>query len=417
MPRPIAAAEWPALLRAGMTVYAPGVGGESPLLVEALRAAPHAAAGVRFTGVWLPGINRIDYAGLHPEARATAFFLTPDIRETFAAGRVDYLPLAYSAIFDHLATREPVDLALLHVSPPDADGLCSLGLANDFTPAVLDRATTRIAHVNPRIPRTPGAATVRFDDLDVVVEAAAPLAGQGVASDATFGTIGRHIAGLMPEAATVQVGVGRVQAVLPALAGARSLRIHAGIVQDTVLELVAAEALADDPGAVTTGVAWGSDALYDFCAADPRVLFRPVGQTHGQATLAAIDRFVAINTVIEIDLLGQANAEMVGGRQISSAGGITDFLRGARASNGGLAIVALAASAKGETVSRIVPALESGTAISVPRGDIDIVVTEHGVADLRGRSIDDRAAALIGVAAPAFRDALAAAWADRRRRM
>jgi acyl-CoA hydrolase len=184
-----------------------------------------------------------------------------------------------------------------------------------------------------------------------------------------------------------------------------------------VLRLVEAGALADRDGAITAGVAWGSEALCRFVADNPRVRFAPVGETHAIGTLGAIERFVAINSVIEVDLLGQANAEMVRGRQVSSAGGITDFMRGARLSPGGLAIIALPSTTKGGTVSRIVAHLGEGSAVSVARADMQVVVTEHGIADLRDKPVDARAEALIAVAAPAFRDGLAAAWRERRANM
>jgi acyl-CoA hydrolase len=417
MPKMLAANDVPALLRPGMTVYAPGMAGESRLVVEALKAAPEAAAGVRFVGVWLPGYNRIDYAGLDPAARATAFFVTPDMRPSFEAGRIDHVPISYFAAYGHLQNDVAVDLALLQVSPPDDDGRVGLGLAHDFTPAILAKARVKVAHVNPDMPRTRGTSTLHVDDLDVVIEAAVPVAGDDAAADPAFAAIGRHVATLVRDGDTLEVGIGRVQGVLDALAGHRDLAFHTGAITDPVRRLAEAGAIANREDAITTGVAWGGAPLQAFCGGDPRVRFVPVGWTHDIATLRRIDRFVAVNAVIEVDLLGQANAEMVDGRQISGAGGITDFMRGARLSAGGLAIVVLPAAAKGGTVSRIVPALGPGTAISVARNDMDVVVTEHGIADLRHRSVDGRAEALIAVAAPPFRDSLAAAWRERRRRL
>jgi acyl-CoA hydrolase len=417
MTKSIAAADVPALLRPGMRVYAPGLSGESGLLVDALRAAPACCAGVRFVGVWLPGYNNVDYAGLHPTARATAFFVGPALRQSFATGRVDYLPISYFAVYGYLRDRAAVDLAFLQVSPPDADGRCSLGVANDFTPAVLGKAACKVAHLNPLMPRTVGAATVAVDDIDYLIEAPCPVLGGDDGVDPEFDAIGRHVATLVPDGATLEVGVGKVQGVLAALTGKRDLALHTGAFSDPVLRLVEAGALADRDGAITAGVAWGSEALYAFVADNPRVRFAPVGVTHAIGTLGGIERFVAINSVIEVDLLGQANAEMVRGRQVSSAGGITDFMRGARLSPGGLAIVALPSTTKGGTVSRIVPHLDEGAAVSVARADMQVVVTEHGIADLRDMPVDARAEALIAVAAPAFRDPLAAAWRERRGNM
>ncbi len=413
-PRLIAPADVPGLLRSGMTVYAPGLAGQSAVFVAALRAAPEAAAGVRFTGVWLPGTNRVDYAGLHPNACASVFFVTRDMRESFAAGRVDFRPLSYFETYRFLRDQTPIDLALLQTSPPDADGRLSLGVANDFTPAILGKAKVTVAHINPRMPRTRGAARVPLDGIDFIVEADAPLLSDDDAPDAAFDAIGRHVAGLIGDGDTLEVGVGRVQRVFPALAGVRDLRLHTGAITTPLLRLIEAGGVSTAEDAITCGVALGTAELYDFVADNPHVRFAPVGETHDIATLRAIPRFVAVNSVIEVDLLGQANAEMIGGRQVGAAGGLVDFMRGARASPGGLAIVALPATAKGGSVSKIVPALPPGSAVGVARGDMDLVVTEYGVADLRTKTVDQRAAALIAVAAPAFRDDLARTWAERR---
>lgn len=417
LPHWIAAAEFPSLLRPGITVYVPGLAGESAVLASALRAAPAACAGVRFIGVWLPGINRIDYAGLDPRARATAFFVTRDMAPSFAAGRIDFHPISYFEAYRFLGDRAPIDLAVLHTSPPDSEGMLSLGVANDFTPAIVGKARTKVAFVNPQMPITRGALRVPLDAVDHLIEAEAPLLSDDDAPDPAFDAIGRHVAGLISDGDTLEVGVGRVQRVFAALAGLRNVRIHSGAITTPLLRLAEASGIADSDKAVTAGVALGSEALYRFVRDDPRVVFAPVGWTHDIATLGAIRRFFAINSVIEVDLLGQANAETIGGRQFGGAGGLVDFMRGARASAGGRAIIALPATAKAGTVSKIVPSFPPGTPIGVTRGDADVVVTEYGVADLREQPLDKRAAALIAIAAPAFREELARAWSDSRARM
>lgn len=417
MPKSLSASEVPGLLRPGLRVYAPGLAGESGLMVDALRSQPEASAGVRYIGVWLPGINRVDYAGLHPDARSTAFFVYPDLHASFAAGRMDFLPLSYFSVYAYFRDHAIIDLALLHVSPPGADGRCSVGVANDFTPAVLPKARVKVAHINPRMPRTRGAVSVAVDELDYVIEGEHPLLSDDPASDPDFDAIGRHIATIVPDSATLEVGIGRVQRVFATFTAKRDLALHTGAITTQVLRLVESGALAARDPAITTGVALGDDALYEFVSDNPGVRFAPVGWTHDIATLGGIERFIAINSVIEVDLLGQANAEMIGGRQVSSAGGITDFMRGARLSPGGFAIVALPSTARGGTVSRIVPKLDDGAAVSVARGDMELVVTEHGVADLRNKTVHERAQALIAVAAPRFRDELSANWRERRNRM
>ena len=416
MPRLIAADDVAGLLRPGMTVYIAGLAGESPLFAEVLKRNPGCCVGIRFIGVWLPGFNRTDYAALHPDARATAFFVGAELRKSFTAGRIDFVPMSYFNIYRFLRGCR-IGAAFLHVSPPDAEGCVSLGVANDFTPAILANAALKVAHINPKMPRSVGASRLPLDELDYVVEAPCHLFGSRGTVDPTFRIIGSHLATLIQDGDTLEIGIGRVQGVLAGLHGKRDLSFHTGAITDPLLDLEEAGALASRNGAVTTGVAWGSRALYDFVAEQPRVRFAPVGWTHDVRTIAAIERFVAINSVVEVDLLGQANAEMIGGRQISSAGGITDFMRGARLSRDGFSVIALAAAAKGGAVSRIVPALPAETAVSVARGDVDYVVTEYGIADLRHADIDARAEALIAIAAPTFQQDLRANWRQRRERM
>ena len=416
MPRLISVEAVPGLLRPGMKVYIAGLAGESNLFAETLAKSPESCAGIRFVGVWLPGFNRTDYAALHPDARATAFFVGSELRNSFAAGAIDFVPISYFNIFAYLRSCT-IDLAFLHVSAPDTDGCVSLGVANDFTPAILSGAAKKVAHINPQMPRTIGASTLPLHGIDYVVEASCPLRGGDDTIDPTFRIIGSHLATLVQDGDTLEIGIGRVQSVLAGLLEKRDLSFHTGAITDPLLALEEAGALATRDGAVTTGVAWGTRALYDFVTDQPRVQFAPVGWTHDIRNIAAIERFVALNSVVEVDLLGQANAEMIGGRQISSAGGLTDFMRGARLSRGGFSVIALTATAKGGTISRIVPNFGPETAVSAARGDVDYVVSEHGIADLRHAGIDARAEALIAVAAPLFRHDRHAAWRQRRNRM
>lgn len=417
MTRRVAPADIPGLLRPGMTVFAPGVGGESAAIVEALSRTPEACRGVHFAGVWLPGINRVDYAGLHADARSTAFFVGRELHASFAAGRIALMPLSYFEIYCYLRDVLPIDLAFVQVAPPDKDGRLSLGIAHDFTPAILNKAKCTLVHINPRMPATRGTASLALADADFIVEAESPLLADDPIVDPVWDAIARNVATLVRDGDTLELGIGRVQNVFSALTGARRLKIHSGAITAPLLALVENGAIESGPGAITAGMALGDARFYGFCSGSDAVRFAGVGETHAIATLARIPRFLAINSVVEVDLLGQANAEMVGARQVSGTGGIVDFMRGARLSPGGLGIVALPATSGEGGVSRIVAALAAGTAVSITRADIDIVVTEYGVADLRLKSIDARADALIGVAAPAYRDQLANAWDARRRRM
>ena len=405
-------------LEPGSTVYVPGSSGESAPLVAALKAESAACAEVRFTGVWLPGVNRVDYGDIHPAARASGFFVAPEYRTSFAAGRFAYHPIPYSAIPGWFA-RRGIDVAFLHLSPPDADGLCSVGTAADFTTIAAAAAKVRIGLINPHMPRSRGPA-IPYDSLDGVVALDAPLheVRSAAGPDPATVAIAAEVARWVRDGDTLEIGLGALpSAILQAITQRRNLRFFSGMISEPVAKLIDAGAIADDDAAIVAGVAFGDSAFAHRIAKDRRVRFAAVTETHNAATLAAIPNFVAINRVLSVDLLGQCNAEMLGLRQVSGTGGLTDFIRGAQASAGGRAIVALPATAKHGQLTRIIPAHAAGSVISNPRGDAPIVVTEYGSADLRALDIDARAAALTKIAAPQFRDELTSAWKDMRKAM
>ena len=395
---------------AGGRVFIPGSAGEPVALFDTLRDRPDLAAGLTFVGAHVPGINRNDWAGLHATSRAEGTFMSADWRASFEAGRFSLRPMTWFQAYGWLG-ETPLDLAVFQVSAPDADGNVSLGIASDLAPAALARDVFKIALVNPAMPHVRGAVWP-LDGFDAVVDAPHALQTYDTGTlDPAFDAIKHHLQGLIPEGASVQFGVGKAGvAALAALEGMKGLRIHSGMVTDPLLPVLDSGALIE----VVTGLAAGSRALYDRCGSDERIRFEPSNVTHDIRVLAEIPRLVAVNSAIEIDLFGQANAEFQDGRQISGVGGLTDFLRGARLSKGGLPILALPASARRGEVSRIVPRLPP-TAVSVPRADVGLVITEHGVADLRGLMLDGRAEALIGVADPGHRDRLANAWLEIRR--
>lgn len=398
----------------GGRVFVATAGAEPLIFAQAFSRNRDAAAGLTFVSAAIPGVNRTDWSGLHPSAKAEGIFVSPDWRAAFDAGRFSLVPQAYSEAWRWL-TRTPLDAALVQVSPPDTDGNCSLGTSCDFQLAVLGRDLLKIAHINPLMPVPARSPKVPLAAFDQVVEAAEPLAVYDPGPlDPTFAAIAANVAPFIQDGAAIQVGLGKMGfAVLEAIKDRRNLKIRSGMVIDPLLALMDAGALSDAPDAIVTGVALGSRELLARMSSDPRVRFAPVGETHDMAVLAANRRFTAVNSALEIDLLGQANAEFLGGRQVSGIGGLNDFLRAAARSEGGVPIIALNATAKTGTLSRIVPRLTGG-AVSVPRGDGGVVATEFGAVDLRGLGLDDRARALIGLAAPAHRDALERDWREMR---
>ena len=404
---PDQAVEWLAerLRGTGGRVFIPCGAAEPLALFDAFAAEPGLVGGVTFVGAFLPGANRRDWASL---SRAEGTFVSNDWRESFEAGRFAFRPLTYFQTFGWLE-RTPLDAAVFHVSLPNADGRCSFGVAADLSPAVAGREVLKVALLNPQMPRTVGPFAP-LDAFDVVVEGDWPLTEYDAgALDPAFDRISRTIAELTPDGASVQFGIGKAGiAALAARKGRKGLKIHSGMVTDPLLDVLDAGSVDE----VVTGLALGTRPLFDRCGSDPRIRFEPSSFTHDIRTLAAIPRLVAVNSALEVDLFGQANAEFIDGRQVSGIGGLTDFLRGARLSEGGVPIVALNATAKGK--SRIVPRL-APNAVSVPRADMGVVVTEHGAADLRSLDLDARAQALIAVVAPEHRDGLANDWEQMRR--
>ncbi|MEM7662174.1 MAG: acetyl-CoA hydrolase/transferase C-terminal domain-containing protein [Pseudomonadota bacterium] len=392
-------------------VYVAGCSGEPLGFADALKEEPSLAAGTTFVGVWIPGINKTDWSSFHPTAEAETIFLSAALRPSFETKQTRFLPLSYVQAWNWLSST-PLDAAIVLVSPPDGNGQTSCGLSVDFSHAIIDRKDLlKIAVVTPSMLMPINARRIPLDSFDIVCQSNAPLVELDTAAlGSTFEDLGKNVATLIDDGDTIQLGLGNLQqAVLEQLGSHASLRLHAGMISSPMLPLLDDGVFAPFEGSVTTGVAIGSRQLYDRVAADSRIRFRDVGHTHAITTLAGIKKLKAINSVLEVDLFGQANAEYLNGRQASGIGGLVDFLRGAAASEGGRGIVGLPSTAKRGKISRIVPRL-SGNAVSIARTDVETVVTEYGIADLREKSIDQRAAALIDIADPAFRTELATAW-------
>jgi acyl-CoA hydrolase len=402
-------------LRPGpLRLYVAGCSGDVAALVPVLRGAPELARDVTFLGVWIPGVNLTDWSALHATARAETVFLMPPLHAGFASGRTAFRPMHYTDSWDWLAGGA-ADAGVVMVAPPDARGEVSLGVSADFSGAVLACAGVPVlAVINPAMPAPVDTVRIPLSRFDVVCTDERLLVTlQPGSLPASFALMGAQIAALVGTAPShLQFGLGSVQqavlAALSAAGGPANIQVHSGMVTGGVLDLMASGRIPETPGAIVTGVMLGTERLYA-AAMDRRFQFRPVNHTHAIVTLAALPRFIAINSVLEVDLLGNANAETLNGRQVSGIGGLVNFLRGAAASPEGLAIVALASTAQHGAVSRIVPRLPQG-ATSIARTDIDIVVTEHGTARLKGLDCDARAAALIAVADPVHRTRLSTEW-------
>ncbi|GGH66663.1 acetyl-CoA hydrolase [Comamonas phosphati] len=326
------------------------------------------------------------------------------------AGVLDILPCHYSQLPGLIrAGVLPADVVLLQVSPPDEAGRYSLGQVQEYLPAVLERARVVIAEVHPDVPWTHGGVHLKASDFALLVDAEhPPLAQSRSAPGPVEQAIARHVAGLVEDGATLQLGIGNLpEAVLAALHGHRDLGLHSGAVGDGIADLAEAGVLTNakksvDAGVGIGGILMGSDRLRRWAHRNPALQLRATDYTHDPEVLAASHKLAAINAAIEVDLTGQINAEVAAGCYVGAVGGAVDFLRGAARSRGGLPIVALPATAKG--ASRIVARL-SGP-VSTPRSDAGLIVTEHGVADLRGQTLGRRLRRLIAIAAPEHREDL-----------
>lgn len=405
----IGVAEVCGLIKVGDRVFVQGGSGEPTSILTALHDAGGACGGIRYVGVFPPGINRWDPASFASDTAMTAFFATPEMAVSVETGATRLLPLHYSSIVGYLDGDEQLDVALIQVAPPDKAGMCNLGVSVDFVPAALSRAKCVVAEVNPSMPSPPGSPSISLSSIDYIVEVDHPLP----VPEADFGDevsrkLGEIVATLVNDGDTIQVGMGRIPtAVLAALRSKNDLGFHSGLLAEPVLGLIENGNITGsrkpiDTGMTVTGIAFGSPPFYTAVSRDSRIHFRPATYTHDAGVIRSLVNFVAINSAIEVDLDGQINAEFINGRQVSGIGGLGDFMRGARLARNGRSIIALPSRA-GRQRSRIVSRVEK---VSCARNDVDFVATEFGIADLRYKAPRERAEALIAIAAPEFRDQL-----------
>lgn len=395
------------LLRDAARILLAGCAAEPLSMLAAVDAEPDLWQGRILTGAFIPGVNETAYGRIGTATTVETIFTTDGLRRggTGPGGRIAHLPLHYAAYWARLARPGVVDAVVLTVPPPAADGTVGYGLACDFTPAAIAAGVRVVGVVNPRMPDVAHGPRLPLSRFAALVEDDSPLPElPATAPDATSLAIADHVVGLLGPGDTLQLGLGKLQAaILSRLTGAGIARLgyHAGMIAPGVTPALF-------PRGITTGVALGDAAFYQGLGRDASIAFAPVGLTHVQSTLAALPGLLSVNSVLQVDLSGQANAEYLG-RQVSGQGGMVDFVRGARESVGGRSVLALPATARGGSESRIVAALAQGTPVSVARADVDLVVTEHGIADLREADLAERARRLAAIAAPSFRDGLLAA--------
>ena len=400
-------------LRPGMKVLLPPGCGEPRALVAEVCRQSDRLSGLTF----IFGIHLGDYPWASPEhaaLRCATWHMSPRLEDARRRGRVEFIPIRYFdlvGVFDPGGTWSP-DCVFVQAAPPDANGYLSLGVSVSVALPAARTAPLVIAQVNREMPRTLGNSFLHRSQVDLWVDVDEPLYDYPPTPVGDVErAIGRHVAGLVPDGATVQVGVGAIpQAVLEALGDHRDLALHSLLV-DSAVGLVERGAVTGarkrvHRGRLDIAEVMGTRTLFDFVRDNPLVNMEPSSWTHDPVVVGNHDRFVAVNSALEIDVTGQVTAESLGPRQIAGIGGQFDFVLGASRSAGGVSVIALPSTGRGGQASRIVPRLAAGAAVTTPRFVVDWVVTEFGAACLRGRGEKERARAVAAVAHPNFREAL-----------
>ncbi len=399
-------------IRSGQRVFLTGNCSVPQTVLKALvqRARAGEIDNVEIVQVLTVGDAEYVSPDLEGRLRVNTLFISANVRQAVHEGRADFTPVFLSEVPGLFRKELPLDVALIHVSPPDEHGFCSFGVEVGITKPAAEAARIVIAEVNDRMPRTLGDSFIHVSKIDAFVPVSynLPELPQGQPGEVQM-RIAQHIAELIPDGATLQLGIGGIpDAVLYYLKDKRDLGIHTELFSDGVVELVEQGVITNERktlhrGKIIVGFVLGSQRLYDFVDNNAMVEFHPTDYVNDPFVIAQNDNMVAINSAIEVDLTGQVCADSIGPKFYSGVGGQVDFIRGAARSKGGKPIIALPSTAKGGTISRIVATLKPGAGVTTTRNDVHYVVTEYGVAYLHGKTIRQRAEALIAIAHPDFR--------------
>ena len=406
-------------IRSGDRVVLGHAAGEPTCLTDAMVRNAAAYRDVEIDHMLVLG----DCAYCHPEYaenfRHNALFVSPPAREAVENGRADFTPTFFYRAPRLFETTLPVDVALVQVTPPDENGICSLGISVDYTLAAVKNAKLVIAQVNDQMPRTRGGSSVRVEDIDLFVEHSVPVLELAPPKIGPMEeVIGNYCASLINDGDTLQLGIGAIpDAVLSFLRHKKDLGIHSEMFSDGVVDLMERGVINNSRNTLHHGISvanflMGTKRLYDFIDNNPQVEVYPVEHVNDPVVIAQNDNMVCINSCVQVDLMGQVASESIGLKQISGVGGQVDFVRGAAMSKNGRSIMAMPSTVKGKA-SKIVPVLDEGSAVTTSRNDVDYVVTEYGIAHLTGKTLRQRARALIEIAHPDFREALQAEYERR----
>jgi 4-hydroxybutyrate CoA-transferase len=399
------------VVKSGDRIFLSGNAATPTLLAEALAKRKDELTGVEVNHILLLGEDPLSKPGMENHFRHNSLFVGAADREAIAEGRSDYVPVHLSEIPGLFIDQViPLDVALIHLSPPDEHGFMSFGVECAASKAAAESAKLVVAQVNDRMPRTLGDAFIHFSKVHKVVECSEPLKilKEGPSSEVERG-IAAHIANLVEDGSTLQLGIGGIpDAVLALLDGKKDLGIHTEMVSDGVVKAIDRGIITNQkkslhPGKVVATFVMGSASLYEYVHNNPMFEMHPCNYTNNPFIISQNVKMVAINSAIEVDITGQVCSDSIGSRIYSGFGGQVDFIRGAAYSKGGKPIIALPATTKNGKISRIVPQLKLGAGVVTSRADVHYVVTEFGVASLHGRNLRERAEALIAIAHPDFR--------------
>ncbi len=411
----VSAARAVAGIHSGQQIFVHGGAATPSVLLEALVARSAELASVSMVHFHTEGPAPHLAPEMAGHFRHKALFIGPNARKAVNEGRADYVPVFLSDVPDLFSSGTlPLDVALVNVTRPDAHGFCSLGSSIDAALAAVRSAKVVIAQLNSRVPRTLGDTFIHVSQIAYGVEVDVPLFEH---ANPVIGeverSIGGYVADLIDDGATIQMGIGSIPAAVGlALHGKHDLGMHTEMFTDVVLDLVESGALTGarkeiNRGKIVSAFMMGTQRLYDFVDNNPMIEMRPVDYTNDTSVIRRFSRMVAINSAIEVDVTGQVAADSIGPRFYSGVGGQMDFMRGAALSPHGQAIIALPSTAARGTVSRIVPFLAEGAGVVTTRAHVRTVVTEFGTAQLHGRTVAERARALIAIAHPDFREEIA----------
>jgi acyl-CoA hydrolase len=414
--RMVSADEAVAQVQSGQRVYIHNGCAEPIELVKALTRRGPALQDVEVIHMATMGIADYSLPEYEGHFRTNALFIGGNVRRAVQEGRGDYTPVFLSEIEGLISSGALlIDVALLQCTPPDSYGFMSLGTSIDVNITVAQCAGRVIVEINDQMPRTLGDAFLHVSRVDAFIETSHPLA-EYPQHEVTeqHRAIARNIASLIPDGATIQTGIGGIpEATLALLGNHKDLGIHSEMVPDGAIDLIRAGVVNGErktlhPNKVISGFVLGTKRLFDFIDNNPMFEFHPTAYCNDPFVIARNDRMVAINSAIEVDLTGQVCSDSMGQTIYSGIGGQVDFLRGAARAKGGVPIIALPSTAKNGTVSRIAMMLQPGAGVVTSRGDVHYVVTEHGVAYLHGKTLRQRAEALLQVADPRFQGELKA---------